>query len=62
VRYRTYKDLRLSKNSALVFMLVVVIAMAIAIQLRPAYVLVAYSIAYQAIGLIESAFILRKRM
>jgi CDP-diacylglycerol--serine O-phosphatidyltransferase len=62
VRYRTFKDLRLSKKSALVFMLVVVSGLAIAIQLRPAYVLVAYSFAYLAMGLIESAFLVRKRL
>lgn len=62
VRYRTFKDLRLSKKSALVFMLVVAGGLAIGIQLRPAYVLVAYSSAYLAMGLIESAFLVRKRL
>lgn len=62
VRYRTFKDLRLSKKSALVFMLVVLSGLAIAIQLRPAYVLVAYSCAYLSMGLIESAFQVRKRL
>jgi CDP-diacylglycerol--serine O-phosphatidyltransferase len=62
VRYRTFKDLRLSKKSAIVFMLVVLSGLAIAIQLRPAYVLVAYSSAYLSMGLIESAFLVRKRL
>ena len=62
VRYRTFKDLRLSKKSALVFMLVVASGLAIGIQLRPAYVLAAYSSAYLAMGLIESAFLVRKRL
>lgn len=62
VRYRTFKDLRLSKKSALIFMLVVAGGLAIGIQLRPAYVLVAYSSAYLAMGLIESAFLVRKRL
>jgi CDP-diacylglycerol--serine O-phosphatidyltransferase len=62
VRYRTFKDLRVSKKSALVFMLVVGSGLAIGIQLRPAYVLVAYSSAYLAMGLIESAFLVRKRL
>jgi CDP-diacylglycerol---serine O-phosphatidyltransferase len=62
VRYRTFKDLRLSKKSALIFMLVVLSGLAIGIQLRPAYVLVAYSSAYLAMGLIESAFHVRKRL
>jgi CDP-diacylglycerol--serine O-phosphatidyltransferase len=62
VRYRTFKDLRLSKKSALIFMLVVLSGLAIGTQLRPAYVLVAYSSAYLAMGLIESAFLVRKRL
>ena len=62
VRYRTFKDLRLSKKSALVFMLVVASGLAIAIQMRPAYVLVAYCSAYLSMGLIESAFLVRKRL
>ncbi len=62
VRYRTFKDLRLSKKSALIFMLVVASGLAIATELRPAYVLVAYSSAYLAMGLIESAFLVRKRL
>lgn len=62
VRYRTFKDLRLSKKSAIVFMLVVLSGLAIAIQLRPAYVLVAYSSAYLSMGLIESVFLVRKRL
>jgi CDP-diacylglycerol--serine O-phosphatidyltransferase len=62
VRYRTFKDLRLSKKSALIFMLVVLGGLTIAVQLRPAYVLVAYSLAYLAMGLIESAFLVRKRL
>jgi CDP-diacylglycerol--serine O-phosphatidyltransferase len=62
VRYRTFKDLRLSKKSALIFMLVVLSGLAIATQLRPAYVLVAYSFAYLAMGLIESAFMVRSRL
>lgn len=62
VRYRTFKDLRLSKKSALIFMLVVLSGLAIGTQLRPAYVLVAYSSAYLAMGLIESVFHVRKRL
>ncbi len=62
VRYRTFKNLRLSKRSALVFMLVALSGLAIATQLHPAYVLVAYSSAYLAMGLIESAFMVRSRL
>jgi CDP-diacylglycerol---serine O-phosphatidyltransferase len=62
VRYRTFKDVRISRKSALIFMLVVASGLAIAIQLRPAYVLVAYSSAYLAMGLIESVFQVRSRL
>lgn len=62
VRYRTFKDLRLSKQSALVFVLMVLGGLTIAIQLRPAYVLVVYSAAYLVMGLIESAFQVRKQV
>jgi CDP-diacylglycerol--serine O-phosphatidyltransferase len=61
VRYRTFKDLRLSKKSAIVFMLVVGTGLVIGTQLHPAYVLVAYSSAYLAMGLVESAFLVRRR-
>lgn len=62
VRYRTFKDLRLSKKSASVFMLVLGGGLVIATQLHPAYVLVAYFSAYLVLGLIESAFLLRSRL
>lgn len=61
VRYRTFKDLRLSKKSALVLMLVAVAGSVIATRAHPAYVLVAFSSAYLAMGLIESAFLVRRR-
>ncbi len=62
VRYRTFKDARISKKSALIFMLVVGTGLVIGTQLHPAYVLVAYCSAYLAMGLVESAFLVRKRL
>ncbi|MDY7229243.1 CDP-diacylglycerol--serine O-phosphatidyltransferase [Hyalangium rubrum] len=62
VRYRTFKDLRLSKKSALIFMIVVLSGLVIGTQFHPAYVLVAYSVAYLAMGLIESAFRVGNRL
>jgi CDP-diacylglycerol---serine O-phosphatidyltransferase len=62
VRYRTFKDLRLSRTSATVFMLMLAGGLVIATQLHPAYVLVAYFSAYLALGLIESAFLLRSHL
>ncbi|MBF5043707.1 CDP-diacylglycerol--serine O-phosphatidyltransferase [Aggregicoccus sp. 17bor-14] len=62
VRYRTFKDLRLSRTSAMVFMLVLGGGLVIATQLHPAYVLVAYFSTYLALGLIESIFLLRSHL
>jgi len=62
VRYRTFKDVRLSKKSAVVFMLVALTGLVIGTQLHPAYVLVAYCSAYLAMGLVESAFLVRRRL
>ena len=58
VRYRTFKDLRLSRKSALVFMSVLAAGVVIATQLHPAWVLVAYFSAYLLFGLAESAVLL----
>lgn len=62
VRYRTFKDVRLSRKSAAVFMLVVAGGLVIGTQLHPAYVVVAYSLTYLSVGLIESAFLVRHRL
>ncbi|WP_257461346.1 CDP-diacylglycerol--serine O-phosphatidyltransferase [Archangium lipolyticum] len=62
VRYRTFKDLRLSPRSALVMMLVLASGVIIGTRFHPAYVLVAYSFAYLAFGLLESAFLVRNRL
>lgn len=61
VRYRTFKDARPSKKSALVFMGVCLLGVVVATQLQPAYVLVAYFSAYLLMGLIESAVTFPKR-
>jgi CDP-diacylglycerol--serine O-phosphatidyltransferase len=58
VRYRTFKDLRLSRKSAVVFMFVLAAGVVIATQLHPAWVLVAYFSAYLLFGLAESAVLL----
>jgi CDP-diacylglycerol---serine O-phosphatidyltransferase len=62
VRYRTFKDLRLSTRSAMVFFFVIAGGVLIATQLHPAYVLVAYFSAYLVLGLIESVLLLRRHL
>ncbi len=62
VRYRTFKDLRLSARSALVVMVILASGVVIGTRFHPAYVLVAYSFAYLAFGLVESAFLVRKHL
>jgi CDP-diacylglycerol--serine O-phosphatidyltransferase len=62
VRYRTFKDLRLSRRSALVLMLVLASGVIIGTRFHPAYVLVAYSFAYLAFGLLESALLVRNHL
>lgn len=58
VRYRTFKDLRLSKKSALVGATIIAAGIAIATQSHPAWVLVAYFSGYLVFGLGESAVLL----
>ena len=62
VRYRTFKDLRLSKRSATVFFFVIAGGVLIATQLHPSYVLVAYFFTYLLLGLIESVLLLRRHL
>ncbi|WP_163780991.1 CDP-diacylglycerol--serine O-phosphatidyltransferase [Myxococcus vastator] len=62
VRYRTFKDTRPNRKSALAFMLVVVGGTVIATQLHPAWVLVACCGAYLSLGLVESAVLVRGRL
>jgi CDP-diacylglycerol---serine O-phosphatidyltransferase len=62
VRYRTFKDIRLSRKSASVFMLTCAGAVLIATQLHPAYILLAYFSLYLALGLVESGVLLRRQL
>jgi CDP-diacylglycerol--serine O-phosphatidyltransferase len=61
VRYRTFKDVRLSKKSATVFFAVVLAGVAVATQMRPSFVLVAYFSAYLLLGLAEEVVFFKKR-
>jgi CDP-diacylglycerol--serine O-phosphatidyltransferase len=61
IRYRTFKDVRLSKKSAAVFLLVVGAGIAVATQMRPSFVLVAYFSAYLLLGLAEQVLTFWKR-
>jgi CDP-diacylglycerol--serine O-phosphatidyltransferase len=61
VRYRTFKDVRLSKRSAMVFFVVVAAGVAVATQMRPSFVLVAYFSAYLFMGLAEEVLFFKKR-
>lgn len=60
VRYRTFKDLKLSRKSAAAFVFVLALGVVIATQFHPAFVLVAYFSAYLLFGLVESVLILRR--
>ncbi|HEY3450518.1 MAG TPA: CDP-diacylglycerol--serine O-phosphatidyltransferase [Myxococcales bacterium] len=61
VRYRTFKDVRLSKKSATIFLAVVLAGVAVATQMRPSFVLVAYFSAYLLLGLAEEVVFFRRR-
>jgi CDP-diacylglycerol--serine O-phosphatidyltransferase len=62
VRYRTFKNARPNRRSALVFMLMVLGGVVIATQFHPAWVLVACCGAYLALGLVESAVQVRSHL
>lgn len=62
VRYRTFKDVKLSAKSASIFMLMCIGGVVIATQLHPALILVAYFSLYLAYGLVESGVLLGKRL
>ena len=62
VRYRTFKNLRLSRRSALVLFVVLASGVVIGTRFHPAYVLVAYSFAYLSFGLLESALLVRNHL
>jgi CDP-diacylglycerol--serine O-phosphatidyltransferase len=61
VRYRTFKDVRLSRKSATVFVILVLAGVAVATQMRPSFVLVTYFSAYLLLGLAEEVVSLGKR-
>ena len=61
IRYRTFKDVRLSKKSATIFLAVVLAGVAVATQMRPSFVLVAYFSAYLLLGLAEEVLFFRRR-
>jgi CDP-diacylglycerol--serine O-phosphatidyltransferase len=61
IRYRTFKDVRLSKKSAMVFFAVIAAGIAVATQMRPSFVLVAYFSAYLLLGLAEEVLFFKKR-
>lgn len=60
VRYRTFKDVRLSSRSFLTFLAIVLSGVLIALWVHPALVLFAYVTSYLVIGIIESAIGLRQ--
>ncbi len=62
VRYRTFKDVRLSRKSLVIFMVICAAGITIGTQFHPAYVLVAYFSAYLVFGLVESIFLLRTHL
>ncbi|HZN91828.1 MAG TPA: CDP-diacylglycerol--serine O-phosphatidyltransferase [Myxococcales bacterium] len=62
VRYRTFKDVRLSKKSATAFALFCAVGVAIAVLLHPAFVPAAYLSLYLVVGLVESAVLLARKL
>ncbi len=62
VRYRTFKDVRFSPRSAAVFASVLVLGALIAIELHPAWVLVALFSVYLVLGLFETSVVIAQRI
>lgn len=62
VRYRTFKDLKLSKRSMLVLAFILAGGVFIATRVHPATVIVAYFGLYLVSGLVESVVLLRKHL
>jgi CDP-diacylglycerol---serine O-phosphatidyltransferase len=62
VRYRTFKDVRVSRTSAAVFLAMCGLGVLVAVKLHGAFVLVAYFSVYLLMGLAESAFLLGRRL
>jgi CDP-diacylglycerol--serine O-phosphatidyltransferase len=54
VRYRTFKDVHLSRRSAAAFLAVVGVGLAVGLITRASFVLVVYMAAYLAMGIAES--------
>lgn len=61
VRYRTFKDVRLSARSVAVFVAICAAGVVIGALLHPAYILVAYFSLYLVLGIVESAVVLATR-
>jgi len=62
LRYRTFKDVRLSLSSLSIFAAICAAGVLIATRLHPAYVLVTYFCAYLALGFVESGLWLGRRL
>ncbi len=60
VRYRTFKDLRMSAKSLVIGGLIIIAGVVIATQTHPAWVLVSYFGLYLLSGLIESVILVQK--
>jgi len=56
IRYRTFKDVHLSRKSLTVFTVLVAVGVAVGITTRASFVLVVYAAAYVAMGIAESIF------
>jgi CDP-diacylglycerol--serine O-phosphatidyltransferase len=61
IRYRTFKDVRPSRKSATIFLAVVLAGIAVATQMKPSFVLVAYFSAYLLLGLAEEVLFFKRR-
>lgn len=61
VRYRTFKDVGLSRKSATVFVALCLAGVVVAMQLRPSFVLLAYLSSYVVLGLAEEIVLFRRR-
>lgn len=62
VRYRTFKDLKLSRRSMAVLVFILAGGVFVGTRIHPASVLVAYFALYLVSGLIESVILLRKHL
>ncbi len=60
-RYRSFKDVKLSKKSLTVGFIVVAAFALLAAQVQPTFALLSFFVTYVAIGLVESLFLRAKR-